>query len=32
MDVEVIKAIGQYIVAPICAAFAVWAFFDYLKD
>lgn len=27
MDVEVIKAIGQYIVTPICIAVVLWAIF-----
>lgn len=32
MDVETIKAIGQFIVLPLCCVAALWLFFDYLKD
>ena len=27
MDVEIIKAIGEYIVTPICVVVAIWIFF-----
>ena len=30
MTVELIQAIGQYIVTPIAIAFGVWAFFKYV--
>lgn len=33
MSVELIEAIGQWIVTPICTALAVWVFFHYMgKD
>jgi hypothetical protein len=28
MEVEIIKAIGEYIVVPICVVVAIWVFFN----
>lgn len=28
MDVEIIKAIGEYIVTPICVVAAIWVLFN----
>lgn len=32
MTVEIIQAIGQWIVIPCCLAVAAWRFFDFAKE
>ena len=32
MDVEIIKAIGEYILTPICITATVWLVFNFFKN